>query len=291
MWKEGSLSATSDKTQFKSLPVRGDLTAEFLLTMAVAILMAALSIIGLLSPTSIYPSDEVIELFKPNDLINLIFGLPILIATMLVARRGNLVGLLLWPGALLYVLYNYSTYVFGVGGSWTMLLFFFLVLLSCYTIIRLLRDFDGEAIRRRLEGAVAERVSGGALLIFGILFLLLALVTIWNAMMSNSVVQVIEIAPSLADIIVSILWIVGGILLLRRSTLGYVSGLGLLFAAIALIIGLILFLLLWPVLTEAVFSPTDVVVVSIMGLIIAIPFALFLRGVLTTEQPGGTWNT
>ncbi len=275
------MSTLSDHTQPNSLPVRGDLTTEYVLSLAIAILMAVLSVIGLFFPAGIYPSDEIIQSYRTNDLVNLIFGFPLLIAFVLIARQGKLVGLLLWPGALLYVLYNYTAYVFGVGRTWIALLFLGLVLLCGYTIIRLLREINGDGVRSRIEGAVAERVSGGALVLFGILFFLLAVSTIGNAIMAQSGVQTIEIATSLADIFVATLWIVGGFMLLRHSTLGYVSGLGLLFAAITLIIGLILFLLLWPVLSEAVFSLTDVVVVSFMGLIIAIPFALFLRGVLS----------
>jgi len=46
-----------------------------------------------------------------------------------------------------------------------------------------------------------------------------------------------------------------------------------------LFIALITFLLLRPVLTDAPFVLTDVVVVFIMGMVCFIPFFLFLRGV------------
>ena len=71
----------------------------------------------------------------------------------------------------------------------------------------------------------------------------------------------------------------GGVLLLRRRPLGYVGGLGLLFAASMLFVGLIIFLLLQPVLTAVPFTPIDVIVVAVMGLVCFIPFGLFARGV------------
>ncbi len=41
-------------------------------------------------------------------------GLPILLGSMWVAHRGKLIGLLLWTGALFFVLYNYLAYVIAL---------------------------------------------------------------------------------------------------------------------------------------------------------------------------------
>jgi hypothetical protein len=46
--------------------------------------------------------------------VNLLIGLPILLGSMWLARRGQLIGLFLWPGALLFVLYNDIIYVFAM---------------------------------------------------------------------------------------------------------------------------------------------------------------------------------
>jgi hypothetical protein len=93
-----------------------------------------------------------------------------------------------------------------------------------------------------------------------------------------------EIGVLIADLVVSALWVAGGVLLIRRKPLGYASGLGLLFAASMLFVGLILFFVLQPILTDVPFAPVDVIVVSIMGLVCFIPFVLFLRGVLAQEN-------
>ena len=91
-----------------------------------------------------------------------------------------------------------------------------------------------------------------------------------------------EVGVLLVDLVVSLLFIGGGSLLLRRSSLGYVSGLGLLFVASMLFIALIMFLLLQPVLTGALFGLTDIIVISIMGLICFIPFGFFVRNVVSS---------
>ena len=77
--------------------------------------------------------------------------------------------------------------------------------------------------------------------------------------------------------------IIGGLLLWRREPLGYVAGAGLLFQASMLFIGLIAVLLLQPLLTAAPFPLTDTIVVFAMGLVCFVPFALFLRGVVSTK--------
>jgi hypothetical protein len=55
------------------------------------------------------------------------------------------------------------------------------------------------------------------------------------------------------------------------------TGLGLLFQASMLFIGLIAFLLVQPILTAAPFVLSDVMVILVLGLIYFVPFARFVR--------------
>jgi hypothetical protein len=57
-----------------------------------------------------------------------------------------------------------------------------------------------------------------------------------------------------------------------------VTGLGLLFQASMLFIGLIVVLILQPFMTAAQFVLIDVLVVFVMGLVCFVPLALFVRG-------------
>ena len=94
-----------------------------------------------------------------------------------------------------------------------------------------------------------------------------------------------ELALQIADVVITPAWVIGGILLWRRQALGYVTGLGLLFQASMLFIALIIFLLLQPFLTTAPFVLVDVVVIFVMGLICFVPFALFVRGMVSKRNP------
>ena len=92
------------------------------------------------------------------------------------------------------------------------------------------------------------------------------------------------IALNTADFLITPAWIIGGVLLWRRSPYGYVTSLGLLFQASMLLVALIAFLLLQPILTDAPFAPADVLVIATMGLVCFVPFVLVLRGVVSASN-------
>ena len=271
-----------------SLPTRRNLTLIYALSFIIAILMAGASVTGLLHRAAIYPTDDLLQSFVSNDVVNLLIGLPILLGSMWLARRGKLIGLLLWPGALFFVLYNYMVYVFAMPLNVAFLLHLTLVTLSVYTVIGLIASIDGEAVQQRLTGSVPERVAGGILVGLGLLFFLRVIGVIVSALTSQTPIAETELALHVSDFLITPAWVIGGVLLWRRKELGYVTGLGLLFQASMLFIGLIIFLLLQPFLTAAPFVLADVVVIFILGLICFIPFALFVRGVVSGRRSSPT---
>jgi hypothetical protein len=261
------------------LPIRRDLMPVYALSTVVAIVMTAASLGGLLFPVTIYPTDALRQSFMANDLVNLLIGLPILLGSMWLTRRGKLVGLLCWPGALLYVFYNYTVYVFGMPVGLITFAFVVPVLLSAYLLVTLLKYIDKNAVQAQLTGRVPEKLSGGVLVVFGMAFFFLAVGIITEARTNQTTLPTTDFGLAIADMIFSVFLVAGGVLLFQRNSLGYASGLGLLFAASMLFIGLILLLVLQPVLTDAPFALTDVIVVSLMGLVCFIPTGLFMRGV------------
>jgi hypothetical protein len=271
----------SDHNLPARLPVRRDLTLAFVLSLLAALLMAIASAGGFFAPTRFYPTDELFRAFVANDVVNLFIGLPILLAAMWLAWRGTLVGLLVWPGALVYVFYNYIAYLVGIPFGLLTFVYLALALLSTAAVLVLLNNIDATAVQARLAGAVAERFAGWVMAVFGVLFIVRASGALAQARLDEIPLALADIGVLIADLVVSTLWIAGGALLLRRRPLGYAGGLGLLFAASMLFVGLIMFLLLQPILTDAPFALIDVMVVFAMGLICFIPFALFLRGVLS----------
>jgi hypothetical protein len=245
--------------------------------------MAGASVAGLLYPAKLYPTEELRQSFLPNDVVNLFIGLPILLGSMGLAWRGKLTGLLFWPGALFYVLYNSIVYALGLPLNVVFLLSLVVLTLSPYTMIGLVASIDAKAVQQQLTGAVPERVAGGVLVGLGAVFSLRIIVILVQALVSQTPIAEAERALHVADLVISPALIVGGVLLWRREPLGYVAGTGLLFQASMLFIGLIAILLLQPLLTTAPFLPVDTIVVFLMGLVCFVPLALFLRGVASKE--------
>ena len=269
---------SSNQEDTANLPIRCSLTLAYAVSLVIAAIMAIASVAGLLYGSIIYPTDELLQSFVPNDVVNLFIGLPILLGSIWLARRGKLVGLLFWPGALFYVFYTYLVYVLGMPLNVAFVLHLTLLTLSAYAMIGLVACIDGKAVQDRLTGAVSERVGGGVLAGLGILFLVQVAGVLVNALLSQTPVPAAELALHVSDFLISPAWVIGGVLLWRRKALGYVTGLGLLFQASMLFVGLIVILALRPFMTTAQFVLSDVLVVFVMGMVCFVPFALFVRG-------------
>src|ERR1035437_10237293 len=114
-----------------TLPLKGDLTLAYRRSLLIALLMVVVSAAGLAwGSASLYGVDPnralgvgastagvLVPGFLVQDLFNLVVGLPILVGALWLARRGSLIGLLLWPVALFYLVYTYLHYLVGAPFS------------------------------------------------------------------------------------------------------------------------------------------------------------------------------
>jgi hypothetical protein len=261
------------------LPVTRDLTLAHALSLVIALLMAVASVAGLLYRTVIYPTDELLLSFIPNDALNLVVGLPILLGSMWLARRGKLIGLLCWPGALFYVLYVYALYLIGMPFNALFLPYLLLVPLSAYTIIGVVASIDGEAVRQRLTGVVPARTAGGILAGLAILLIVRQIAIIVTALTNQTPVDTLERMLWIADVTVGCpALLAGGVLLWRREPLGYVAGAGLLLQYGVLAVGLIPVMVFQALYTGSPVDVAGIIIVLIMVAICLIPFAFFVRG-------------
>ncbi|MFO7634032.1 MAG: hypothetical protein R6W76_15915 [Caldilinea sp.] len=261
-------------------PLPQPLKIEVAATLVVALLVALLGLAGLLAQDTIYPSAELRRTFVPNDLVNLLVGLPLLLGALWLARRGQLLGLLCWPGALFFVTYNAIAYVYALPPGWPFLLNVTLLALTLYSLIAVVARIDGASVQRRLAGHAPVRLASGVLIGLGVLFLLRSAGVIATA---GASLPRTELAVLVADFLTTPAWIIGGALLWRRQQLGYVGSVGLLFQASMLFVALIVFLLAQPIVTDAPFAPVDVLVVFGMGLFCFVPFGLFVRSILVAS--------
>lgn len=166
----------------------------------------------------------------------------------------------------------------------TLVYAFSLVIALLMTVASIAGLLHPDRLYQQLVDSVPERIAGGALTVSGVTFALLAIGTIVNGIVSQTPIVESELALQVSDFIISVAWIIGGALLWRREPLGYVTGTGLLFrASMLLFVGLLVYFALQPILTATPFPVVDFVAVSMMGLIVFVPFGLFVRGI-TSEK-------
>lgn len=266
-----------------TLPFTRNLTWIYILSTIIALFTAGLSIAGILYPSEIYPTDELVQGFFVNDVVTLVISVPVLLGSMYFARRGSLLGLLFWPGALFSLVYNYIVYVFAMPLDWAFVVCLFLLVLSLYSTIGLVASMDANAVKGRLVGQVPERLAGGVLVALSVLFLIFVIVGLIMGITSQSPYPETELALIVSDMLVIPSWLIGGVLLWQHRPLGYVGGTGLLFQGSMMFIGLIVVMLLGPVLTGAEYQLTDYIQVVVYSLIALVPFGSFVRGVVKSQ--------
>ncbi|MFW6168401.1 MAG: hypothetical protein ACOC8J_19710 [Ralstonia sp.] len=263
-----------------NLPVTCDLSPVYTISLVTALLMSGASVAGLVAPAVLYHTEAVRRSFLANDMVNLLVGLPLLLAAWALTRRGELLGLLFWPGALFYATYTYIAYAAALPLTWQFVLYLVLVGLSAWAILRLLHTIDGVAVQERLAGAVPARLAGGVLVGLGGLFFFRAGAAIVGALVGGTPVPPAELAVLVADLLITPLWVIGGVALWRREVLGYVAGAGLLFQASMLFVALLVFFILQPFIAGVPFPTEDFMVILAVGSVCFVPFGLFARGIV-----------
>jgi hypothetical protein len=293
-----------------TLPLKRDLTVAVWASLIIAILMVVVSVAGLTwGSTELYDVDPAQALgvrastagvlvpgFLAQDVFNLVVGLPILIGSLWLARRGSLLGLLLWPGAVFNIAYTYAHYLIGAPFSGLFLAYTAIVVLSGYTTIGLVASVDGVTIRERLAGTVPPRVVGGILVA-------LALLTIGQdaggalatALAGDGPIDPAARGVWTADLTLAVpaMLVVGG-LLWRRTALGYVASAGLLLSFGLTSVVIAAMIALQPLLTGAAIDGGMVIGLVVFGAVSWAPLPFYARGIASRRpesQPtalGGT---
>lgn len=265
--------------------IKREITLAYLISGIIALIMCVASVAGILYGSDIYPASQVSNNVG-TDVLNLVVGLPILLGSMWFARHGNLIGLLIWPGALFYILYVYTFYILGVPFNILFLPYIALVTLSAYTIIGLVASINGEAVRLRLSGKVPTRTTGGMFILIAVLFMAVDMFLIVTAIVSNASVSSTSYASWVTDFTIQLpALLVVGILLWRHEALGYVAAPGLLVQGAVLNAGFAIVLVLQAIFTASPINALFVALVFVIGAISLILLAFFVRGAAKGQLP------
>jgi hypothetical protein len=224
--------------------------------------------------------------FLALDAYNLVVGVPILLVMLWLAYRGSLIGLLLWPGALFYMVYTYALYLVGTPFNVLFLAYVALVAVSAFTMIGIVANIDGEQVRQRL-GAVPARTVGAILVGLAILTLVQdasgALIT---ALAGRAPLDPLARHVWIADLTLEVpAMLLGGVLLWQHKTLGYVVGAGLLLQFGLTPTGLAAILAFQPIVTASPLNVGIIVGLLIFSLVCFASLAYFVRGAVQSQRP------
>lgn len=262
----------------RRLPTTASLAPAALASLVITLLIAGTSSVGLLFPSTIYPSAAARLAFVPSDGFMLVVGLPLLLGAVALAWRGSLAGLLAWPGLLFMVLYLYLPYVTAAPLSVLFLPHLALVALSAAALISLVAGIDGRLVRERLGAGVPARTGGGILAGLGLFIVVRQVAVIGAALAGQAAVDPIERASWIADFVVAApaLLVVGG-QLWRRAALGYAAGPGLLLGYGLLALSVIPFFVAKARVGVAPLDWAGVAVILAMAAVCLVPFGRFVR--------------
>jgi hypothetical protein len=204
-------------------PLKASLSPVSRMSVAAAVLMAGVSIVGLATGLNglyePYPAAAA-GLFA-QDLVVLLVALPLLAASMLLARRGSTIALLAWGGVLFYAAY---TYYFMVIGAFTALFpaYVLIVAVATYGLLSLLFTLDAEGVAAALRDRVPRRSTAAFFLLTVAVFVIL-----WGGLVASTLaaggmlspVQHLVVAIDVAILLPILAY--AGIQLLRRAPSGY----------------------------------------------------------------------
>jgi hypothetical protein len=226
-----------------ALPLSHDLTMVFKLNHAVIVFLLASSIAGLLyGPRGWWydANPATLPSFLGQDVMTLVFAVPLLLVSAMLARRGSLRGLLCWMGALFYVAYSYYFYVIGGRFNVYFPLYVALVSMGTYGALAVLFSIDLSRLPAYFE-RLPVRLIGGYLIVTSLAFAGLWLSILDAHYVAGTVLDPVSRAVIAIDGVVLLpLLFYGGRALLRREPVGYALAGLLLVKAVATFLTLLI---------------------------------------------------
>lgn len=187
-----------------------------------------------------YDSVLIASGFIYQDLLILALGIPLLLFGWYWTQRGSLRGGLLLTGTLAYFFYDYLSMAFGAAYNAMFLVYIALVSASLFGFLRAISLFDLESFPRHFGQGLPRKGIAGFLIAVGVIFLIVwigldSLPSLLAGQAPSTLMHYTTVTTHVIDLgLLSPAMILTGVLLLRRSPLGY------LLAAVLLIFSLVI---------------------------------------------------
>jgi hypothetical protein len=166
---------------------------------------------------------------RGTALMILVLGVPVLVTSIALSRRGSVRALFGWLGATAYLLYNAVMFLFATPFNPLFLVYVAMLSLSLWTVVLLVPSIDRHLVASRFSPALPARGIGAYLATIATLNALIWLRTAVPATMSDEPTSFLdEIGLTTSPTFVQDLafWLpltaLGGVLLWRRAAWGYV---------------------------------------------------------------------
>jgi hypothetical protein len=143
-------------------------TAAYVLSGAIAGLMIAASLAGLLVDGLYHEGAWAREALRGGDVITLAVAAPLLIVSLILSIRGSHRAEPVWIGMIVYVLYTYAYATFGAAFNDAFLLHIALFSMSVFALACAIPTLDVAAIGQTFRDAIGARTIGVFLVIVGV---------------------------------------------------------------------------------------------------------------------------
>ncbi|UCE37108.1 MAG: hypothetical protein JSW00_16720 [Thermoplasmata archaeon] len=201
-----------------------------ILTLPLAVLIAIASILGILVE-DIYSKEapEYAAQGVGQDIINLFVVMPVLLVAAFLIRRGSRLWQFVWLGSMIYTVYSYTVYCFGVHFNALFLVYCAILGLSFYLLIGFLISVDAQEIKSWFDDKTPVKMTSNFLFVVAGLFYFIWLSDVVPALINGKTpepikeyemlvnpVHVMDLALALPGVMIS------AALLRKRHALGYV---------------------------------------------------------------------
>jgi hypothetical protein len=181
---------------------------------------------------------------RAQDIVTLIFGIPLLIIGLIFANKNSLRGKLLLTGVLGYFLYTYTAYSFIAMYNKFFLLYVIIMSLSFFAFVMNITNNELKSLQKHFKQTFPRKYVGGFLLFLGtgVCFMWLGRIigsfsNISAALLEHYTTLVIQ-ALDLGFLIPAI--IMSGILLIQKKSLGYLLAAIIIIKIITLLLALVM---------------------------------------------------
>ncbi len=209
--------------------VNTECKVPYILSGIIAILMVIGSLGGLLIDTLYRDNAFVTAVWRGNDFVTLFVAAPLLVASLIIVKRGSQRALLVWFSMLWYTLYNYLYYLFGASFNVFFLLYVSLFTLSIFALIIGLSHLDVEAISHQFRTTTPVKWISGYMMFVAVGLSTVYLIQSLNFIVTGQLPEIIELTGHPTSIVFAIdfpfvvsFFILAAVWLWQRQPWGYV---------------------------------------------------------------------